>query len=65
MCVANIIRHGRWLACINPLNAELNPICPLLALLRAHHILYVSRMRVKVCKCIKDNNILFLSAELN
>jgi hypothetical protein len=27
----------------NPLNAELNPICPLLALFRVHHILHVSR----------------------
>jgi len=27
----------------NPLNAQLNPICPLLALLGAHHILHVSR----------------------
>jgi len=33
---------------INPLNAELNPICHLLALLGAHHILHVSRIRVKV-----------------
>jgi len=32
---------------LNPLNAELNPICHLLALLGAHHILHVSRMRVK------------------
>jgi hypothetical protein len=31
--------------CINPLNAELNPICHLLALLGAHHILHVSRIR--------------------
>jgi len=31
----------------NTLNAELNPICRLLALLRAHHILHVSRIRVK------------------
>jgi len=32
------------MAClINPLNAELNPICHLLALFQAHHILYVSR----------------------
>jgi hypothetical protein len=31
---------------INPLNAELNPICYLLALLGAHHILHVSRIRV-------------------
>ena len=30
----------------NPLNAELNPICHLLALLRAHHILHVSGLRV-------------------
>jgi len=28
---------------INPLNAKLNPICPLLALFGAHHILHVSR----------------------
>jgi len=33
---------------INPLNAELNPICHLLALLGAHHILHVSRVRVKM-----------------
>jgi hypothetical protein len=32
---------------INPLNAELNPICHLLTLLGAHHILHVSRIRVK------------------
>jgi len=31
---------------INPLNAELNPISHLLALLGAHHILHVSRIRV-------------------
>jgi len=30
----------------NPLNAELNPICHLLSLLGAHHILHVSRIRV-------------------
>jgi hypothetical protein len=30
----------------NLLNAELNPICHLLALLGAHHILHVSRVRV-------------------
>jgi hypothetical protein len=30
---------------VNPLKAELNPICHLLALL-AHHILHVSRIRV-------------------
>jgi len=32
---------------INPLNVELNLICHLLALLGAHHILHVSRIRVK------------------
>ena len=31
----------------NPLNAELNPICYLLALL-AHHFLHVSRISVKL-----------------
>ena len=31
----------------NPLNAELNPICYLLALLGAHHFLHVSRIRIK------------------
>jgi len=33
---------------INPLNAELNPICHLPSLLGAHHILHVSRIRGKV-----------------
>jgi len=33
-------------SCINPLNAELNPIFQLLALLGAHPILHVSRIRV-------------------
>ena len=32
---------------INPLNAELNPFCHLLALLGVHHFLHVSRIRVK------------------
>jgi hypothetical protein len=32
---------------INPLQAELNPICHLLTLLDAHHIFHVSRIRVK------------------
>ena len=33
---------------INLLKPELNPICYLLALLRAHHFLHVSRIRVKL-----------------
>jgi len=37
------ILDGIWL---HPLSAELNPICHLLALLGAHHILHVSRIRV-------------------
>jgi len=34
------------LTAFNPLNTELNHICHLLALLGAHHIFYVSRVRV-------------------
>jgi len=33
---------------LNPLNAELNPIYHLLALLGAHHILHISRIRVNL-----------------
>jgi hypothetical protein len=32
---------------VNTLNAELNPICHLLALLGVHHFLHFSRIRVK------------------
>jgi hypothetical protein len=42
-----IIFGNTKLILINPLNAELNPICHLLALLGTHHILHVSRIRVK------------------
>jgi hypothetical protein len=38
----DVMRSG-----FNPLNAELNPICYLLALLGVHHFLHVSRIRVK------------------
>jgi hypothetical protein len=34
-------------SCLNPLNAQLNPICHLLKLLGTHHILHDSRIRVK------------------
>ena len=34
----------------NPLSSELNPICHLLALLGAHHIFHVSRIRVNLLK---------------
>jgi hypothetical protein len=33
---------------LNPLNAKLNPICHLLALLEAHPILHISRIRVNL-----------------
>jgi len=32
---------------INHLNTELNPICQVLTLLGAHHVLHVGRIRVK------------------
>jgi len=38
----------------NHLNSELNPICHPLALLGAHHILHVSRIRVKDSPREKD-----------
>jgi hypothetical protein len=37
-----------WDKTINTLNAKLNPICHLLELLGAHHILHVSRIRVNI-----------------
>ena len=40
-------QHAHYtLPITNPLNAELNPICHLLALLGAHHIFHVSGLRV-------------------
>jgi hypothetical protein len=39
--------HTVTLTHFNHLNAKLNPICHLLALLGAHHILHVSKIRVK------------------
>jgi hypothetical protein len=37
----------------NRLNAELNPIFHLLALLGAHHILHVSRVRVNMMQVMR------------
>ena len=45
MCVSTYSLRERTK--FNPFNAELNPICYLLALLGAHHFLHVSRIRVK------------------
>ena len=47
------------LCLINPLNAELNPICHLLALLGAHHIFHVSVLRVKDKRTIYGLQLLF------
>ena len=44
---------------INPLNAELNPICHLLALLGAHPILHISRIRVKTLTALYIKITLF------
>jgi hypothetical protein len=38
--------HNSRLKTVNTLNAELNPICHLLALLEAHPILHISMIRV-------------------
>jgi len=42
----------------NPLNAKLNPICHLLALLGDRHILHVSRIRVKKTEVVYVNRII-------
>ena len=39
----------------NPLNAELNPICHLLALIGAHHIFHVSGLRVNAQTMVHIN----------
>jgi len=38
------------LPAVNPLKTQLNPICHLLALLGAHHILHVSEIRIKFAR---------------
>jgi len=43
----SVLEEGMIMIFFNPLNAELNPICYLLALLGAHHFLHVSGIRVK------------------
>ena len=59
--------HALLVYCFNTLNAELNPICCLLALLAAHHFLHVSRIRVKsltirlLMSCIYGASILDVS----
>jgi len=47
LCLPNTgLQHGTYSKSLHPLNAKLNPICHLLALLGAHHILHFSRVRV-------------------
>ena len=41
-----LVFQGSDCSYVNPLNAELNPNCHLLALVGAHYILHVSRIRV-------------------
>jgi hypothetical protein len=43
------LSNGLTEGVIKALNARLNPICHLLALLGAHPILHVSRIRVTAC----------------
>jgi len=45
---------------VNPLNAELNPICHLLALLGGHLIFHVSRIRVNVVSVLILKNVLWV-----
>jgi hypothetical protein len=49
--VDSVLRHCHC-QLINTLNGELNPICHLLALLGAHPILHIRRIRVKAYKAI-------------
>jgi hypothetical protein len=42
-----LIKHQNIINYVNSLNTELNPISHLLALLGAHHVFHVSRIRVK------------------
>jgi len=48
---SEIIHINFRLNMFNPLNAELSPICHLLALLGAHRILHVSKLRVNERYC--------------
>ena len=56
---------GRHITVFNPFNAELNPICHLLALLGAHHILHVSRERVKIVSTSRLLSVFFRKVSLH
>jgi len=49
---------------VNPLTAELNPICHLLPLLGAHHILHGSRVRVNYHN-YKSKNVISILSQIN
>ena len=46
--VSGVVRPTYGSLGVKRLNAQLNPMCHLLALLGAHHILHVSRIRVNL-----------------
>jgi len=56
-----------WKCDVNPLNAELNPIFHLLALLGAHHILHVGRIGVKTTWILGnyERSVIGFSVEFN
>jgi hypothetical protein len=60
----NFINAYALLHGINPLKAELNPSCHQLALLGAHHILQVSRVRVNKAinqKLVENEHFVYLT----
>ena len=60
----NNLYRNRTAESINPLNAELNPICHLLALVGTHRILHVSRVRVNLSH-VRDERRPLTKAVLN
>ena len=60
------LHHWLWMY-INPLNAKLNPTCHSLALLGAHPILHISKVRVKpgVSSCIMSLAITHYKWKIN
>ena len=61
-----LLLQDNGMARINPFNSELNPICHLLALLGAHPILHISRIRVKKTngKVMPPKGLMFLTRSL-
>ena len=61
LCANYGLMIGRKTEYFNPLNAELHPIYHLLALLGAHHILHVSRVRVNTVSVEGKRNVRLLT----